>query len=148
MNMPNRMSKKVCSVVSVLALAGLSFGIIGLTAVYGKKEEKSPYENKQSIVNVQSTYGFGAAIAAADMNNDGLVDLVSAESNGDVFVYLSNGKQFVKSEKPILRVQSFYGFGPSISAADMDGDGLIDILSADSQGKVYVHKNLGNNTFD
>ncbi len=151
MNVPK--TKKICSVATVLALAGLSLGIIGTMSIcYEKKDlkdKKGSYENKQPIIKVPSFYGFGAAIAAADINGDGLVDLLSAESSGDVFAYINNGKnQFVKGEKPILKVQSFYGFGPSISAADIDGDGLVDILSVDSEGNVYVHKNLGNSTFD
>ena len=38
-------------------------------------------------------------------------------------------------------------YAPALSAADIDGDGLVDLLSTDNYGNIYVHKNLGNGLF-
>ena len=59
-----------------------------------------------------------------------------------------NVKKAEYSREGIMEVYSGMKKGPGIAAADMDGDGLIDLLSVDRGGNVYIHKNLGDFQFE
>lgn len=52
------------------------------------------------------------------------------------------------SKKAITKVYAAGYQGSGIAAADMDGDGLVDLLSTDGSGNVFIHKNLGDNRFE
>ena len=96
---------------------------------------------------------------AADFNNDGLTDLMVLFAHGDerisIFENLGEGKF---SEKVLLRFPPVYG-SSSFALADLDGDGLKDIIytcgdNADLSPVVkpyhgvYLFKNLGNQEYE
>ncbi len=71
---------------------------------------------------VQSDYG----LTAADMNNDGIVDLVVGGTSGSIMVLLSNGDgSFVP--KP---TQNAGGYAWMVVCGDLDGDGKMDATVA------------------
>ncbi|NOT31869.1 MAG: hypothetical protein HOP15_15595 [Planctomycetes bacterium] len=74
------------------------------------------------------------SIAAIDLDADGDLDLVSANSDGDdltVFLQLSPGSFAV----PLTLGDSATTDGPvSVAAADLDGDGDLDLVSANELG--------------
>jgi 6-phosphogluconolactonase (cycloisomerase 2 family) len=93
-------------------------------------------------------------IAAADLNNDGHVDL--AVSAGDLRVFLNNGNGTFapgSSYNPALNAQYK---GTTLATADLDNDGDVDLVGSGyyeqgstgtSQGAYTVLKNNGNGTF-
>ena len=71
----------------------------------------------------------GASLAIADFNNDGIPDLASTLSSGEVAVCLGNGDGTFRS-LPLLSSGSSL-LGQSIIAYDLNGDGNMDIAVVD-----------------
>lgn len=75
----------------------------------------------------QATSVQPVAIIAADMNDDGLLDLVTTNNEGSISVLIGNGTGQFNSQSTLLDVS-----GPSETvAADMNGDGRLDLATAD-----------------
>ena len=83
-----------------------------------------------------------AAIAAAELNGDGRIDLVTANSGSDdVSVLLGNGDGTFQAEER-------FATGPyprGLAAADLNGDGAIDIVTANENSN-DLSVLLGNGT--
>jgi hypothetical protein len=71
----------------------------------------------------------GASLAIADFNNDGIPDIASILSGGDVAVCLGNGDGTFRSLPPLSSGSSL--LGQSIIAYDLNGDGNMDIAVVD-----------------
>jgi|HubBroStandDraft_1064217.scaffolds.fasta_scaffold06406_2 hypothetical protein len=71
----------------------------------------------------------GASLAIADFNNDGIPDVASTLSSGEVAVCLGNGDGTFRS-LPLLSSGSSL-LGQSIIAYDLNGDGNMDIAVVD-----------------
>jgi hypothetical protein len=94
------------------------------------------------------TEGNPVWVTATDLNGDDLVDLVSADhdpSQLSLFLGLGNGT-FRRPEPPVLPT----GEDPlSIAAADIDGDGHVDLVSADEDpSQLSLFLGLGDGTFE
>lgn len=77
----------------------------------------------------------GEALAAADLDGDGLVDLVAA-SNATVAVALGLGTG--RFAPPATLALPPGAWASAVRLADLDGDGWLDLLVADRQGAVHV----------
>jgi hypothetical protein len=93
-----------------------------------------------------SSYPVSAAVAVADFNGDGKLDFATAEATwfqSDVAVALGTGTG-------TLGLPSYFnvgtvGYGPnSVAAGDVNGDGKVDLVTANASGTVSVL--LGNGT--
>jgi hypothetical protein len=91
--------------------------------------------------------GSATSIAPADFDRDGLVDLaVPARDGGQSYVYLNGGKAAFASERRIP-------FGPPdaiirmAEAADLDGDGLLDVVAIDERRGPAVYFGQKDATF-
>ena len=98
-----------------------------------------------TLMNTLTTGASPSAIAAADLNNDGYMDLVVASSTaGSIRVYLGNGDG---TFKPFTT----YGVGSSpsgIAIQDFNGDGYMDIAVANSSSStVSILTNARDGTF-
>jgi hypothetical protein len=83
------------------------------------------------------------AISAGDMNGDGWPDLVIGESDSRALhVYLNQGNlTFAAAARVFIQV------GPAATAiADMDGNGRLDVLTADFTGTVSLFAGNGDGT--
>ena len=96
------------------------------------------------------TYAVGAnpdAVIAADLNGDGKVDLISANggSGGNTLTILTNNGSggFVLASSPVVGNAVY-----SVTAADVNGDGMVDLISANaSDNTLTVLTNNGNGNF-
>ena len=122
---------------------------LALIAALGGCNGDSTHKLNASSINLQipSTMYRGSAVAAADMDNDGDIDILATDADGNVFLYTNTGDNYSQSIKPLLSVPSTLYRGSAIAAADMDDDGDIDILATDADGNVSLYKNKGNNQF-
>ncbi|KAG8432506.1 hypothetical protein GDO86_016957 [Hymenochirus boettgeri] len=117
------------------------------------------FEEKQLIVLFEAvgkklgSY-FGAAVCAADLNSDGLSDLLvgapmqsTIREEGRVFVYMNKGDGFMEELKFELSGSDLYAarFGETISnLGDLDNDGYEDVAIAapqegDLEGAIYIY---------
>src|ERR1039458_204002 len=106
---------------TVLVLPNNGSGLFGSNAVYAA--------------------GFGPLSAvAADVNGDGMVDLISADLHGDLTILTNNGSGF--GSNAILHKLSFVSVH-SVAAADVNGDGRLDLITADytSPGTLSIWTN-------
>jgi len=108
--------------------------------------------NQENIFDVATSLETGrvpTSVESADLNNDGHIDVVTANAmDGDVSVFINNGDG-------TLAVRVDYDSNPSpLSCAigDIDADGFLDIVVANSDllnfRQVSVLYNLGDGTFD
>lgn len=81
---------------------------------------------------------FPCSAVAADLNGDGRLDLVAASQAGnDLVVFLQPAEGFASTAVPDLVLGSGgYASGPrSVEAADLDGDGRLDLVSANESSE-------------
>ena len=101
--------------------------------------------NGSGTLNVSIPYsvgGFPTAIAAGDVNNDGLPDLVVA---GSVLSVLLNSGAGVFSALPNIATDSATG----LVLADFDGDNKLDVALTTTQfNRISIMKGIGNGAFD
>ena len=104
----------------------------------------NPSSNDVSVLlgNADGTYGAQTrlsapfrpySVAAVDLNGDGRLDLVSANfDSANVSIFLGNGDGTFQNGTAQTRVQVGLSGSPiSIAAADLDGDGRQDLVTAD-----------------
>jgi hypothetical protein len=93
------------------------------------------FHSQPRVIGNPTQTGGPASVAAADLDRDGLIDLVSANSSSDnltVFLQLASG---AFSVEPIIVGGSAQTQNPQcIVTADMNDDGLLDLISANQDG--------------
>jgi hypothetical protein len=82
-----------------------------------------------------TTTGGGQAIVHADLNGDGIDDLVGVTSDGYIFVY-------DVAHQTLLWSSTGLGSATDVAVADLDGDGIPEIIVASGNG-VIVYKKSG-----
>lgn len=80
-------------------------------------------------------------IASADLNGDGLMDVVTASFDDGVLGVFFNNKSSPGTFNPALVLNS--PGASQIAIADMDGDGLPDLVSADFNVSLFVQSSPG-----
>ena len=79
--------------------------------------------------------GGAAGINAYDLENDGLEDVLVSGDNTGAAVFHNTGCGFV--EMPVTGISTRPGGSGAMALADLDGDGVIDILYPTSAGDAY-----------
>ncbi|HEY2675557.1 MAG TPA: VCBS repeat-containing protein [Steroidobacteraceae bacterium] len=80
-------------------------------------------------------------LATADLNGDGLLDLVSASFNDGALNILFNNKTSPGSFNPPLVLNS--PGASQVAIADMNGDGMLDLVSADFYVSLFLQTSPG-----
>jgi len=95
------------------------------------KEENRFVEVSESANIYSSPLGYGLAISASDVNNDGWTDIyIGNDFHENDYLYINNGdKTFTESIKDFFPYTSQFSMGVDI--ADVNGDGWNDIFSTD-----------------
>ena len=105
-----------------------------------------------NILNYLYFYN-GAGIAAADYNNDGLVDLYFAANMDNDKLYLNQGNlKFREVSKP-AGIQQLDSWSTGVTSVDINNDGLLDIYvcevgnykSLKGSNKLYINQGMDSN---
>ncbi|XP_010486469.1 PREDICTED: protein DEFECTIVE IN EXINE FORMATION 1 isoform X2 [Camelina sativa] len=102
-------------------LVGTSFGLFYAMDHRGNIREKFPLE----MAEIQG------AVVAADIDDDGKIELVTTDSHGNIAAWTTQGVEIWETHLKSLVPQ-----GPSIG--DVDGDGHTDVVVPTSSGNIYV----------
>ncbi|KAF9665162.1 hypothetical protein SADUNF_Sadunf16G0093400 [Salix dunnii] len=102
-------------------LVGTSFGLFYVLDHHGNIRENFPLE----MAEIQG------AVVAADINDDGKIELVTTDVHGNVAAWTSQGK--IIWEK---HLKSLVSQGPTLG--DVDGDGHTDVVVPTLSGNIYV----------
>ena len=123
-------------------------GDLDLLSASGYDDKIAWYENDGSgsfttIHTVTTTADVAYSVAAADVDGDGDLDLLSASSWDDKIAWYENDGATAPTFTAHT-VTTAANFATSVGAADVDGDGDLDLLSASANdGKIAWYENDG-----
>ncbi|KAK9714132.1 hypothetical protein RND81_06G073700 [Saponaria officinalis] len=102
-------------------LVGTSYGLFYVLDHHGKIREKFPLE----MAEIQG------AVVATDINDDGKIELVTADAHGNVAAWTAQGKEIWETH-----IKSRAPQGPTVG--DVDGDGHTDVVVPTLSGEIHV----------
>ncbi|XP_074592881.1 protein DEFECTIVE IN EXINE FORMATION 1 [Curcuma longa] len=102
-------------------LVGTSYGLFYILDHHGKVRNKFPLE----MAEIQ------APVVAADINDDGKIEIVTVDAHGNVAAWTAQGEEIWEVHLKSLIPQS-----PTVG--DVDGDGHTDVVIPTASGNIYV----------
>ncbi|KAH9324109.1 hypothetical protein KI387_004287, partial [Taxus chinensis] len=102
-------------------LVGTSFGFFYVLDHHGKSRENFPLQ----MGEIQGH------ILAADINDDGKIEMVTTDTRGNVAAWTAQGKEIWEKH-----LRSLISQGPTVG--DVDGDGHTDVVIPTISGSIYV----------
>ncbi len=88
------------------------------------------------------------SVFMGDVDNDGDIDVLASNTAEGTFQWVKNdiAPQFDRAafDGQKITINNVYTGGSSITTADIDGDGILDMVTATQGGNVSWHKNNGN----
>lgn len=102
--------------------------------------QREPEFHQSGILDLPDDYHYAPTLA--DLNGDGLDDLLLGRWRGEVAYYQNTGDGFELVEETLLELPRGSNAVPEL--ADLDGDGDMDLLLGQSGGGIAYFRNEGN----
>ena len=102
--------------------------------------QREPEFHQNGILDLPDDYHYAPTLA--DLNGDGLDDLLLGRWRGEVAYYQNTGDGFELVEETLLELPRGSNAVPEL--ADLDGDGDMDLLLGQSGGGIAYFRNEGN----
>jgi hypothetical protein len=141
-------------ILDIVTVNGTSAGweVSFYAGLGGSKFSATPVN---SVVNVNPSYGVTSTPFAADLNNDGKLDLVlfagpgSSSASGPVTIMLGNGDgTFTQAENITVNTASGPGNAAAVALADFNGDHIPDLAISDgAHDYTWIYLGKGDGTF-
>ncbi|MCK4613577.1 MAG: VCBS repeat-containing protein, partial [Thermoplasmata archaeon] len=132
-------------VVSVSS-SGSGYEVIAWENPYNSTDT-NPFDQNWTQHNIKDlSYGF-YAVAVGDIDNDGLIDVVTGDSSKRIRIYENtyNGSAWNWTRHSLSSIdKSIY----AVSLADLNNDSYLDIISGGKNGELVVWENDANTSFD
>jgi len=108
--------------------------------------------NGTMALTVVHGQGGHVPVGVADVNGDGMADLVTHHTNGNVYVYRGSASGAfsggVASFNGTMVMAQFYGTGHQVvGVMDVTGDGRADLVTATENGNAYVYDGTASGAF-
>ncbi len=100
---------------------------------------RKPEFHNIGIMNLPAAFHYAPEFA--DLNDDGLDDLLLGNWNGEVAYYTNTGCEFGLEQEVLVDLPR--GSYSTPRAVDIDADGDFDIVLGSSGGKLYLFENVG-----
>jgi len=96
----------------------------------------------RTLIGTGGWNGMRLITAVGDINGDGHVDLVAADSSGRLWLYPGTGKGTPGSRK-LIGTRGWNGITALTGIGDLNGDGRNDLIARDSSGKLWFYPGTG-----
>lgn len=152
-----RVVTREAPLVSTISIADMNAdGSMDLLSGSGEGGEVAWWENDGSgsfikrLISSDARIDGVAAIAAADLDSDGDIDVVVASANTDAVVWFeASGKGSFDGTAPMHVITRDAKIPASVALADMNHDSFVDVVVGSAGGGVVTwHKNDGNGQFE
>ncbi|MGC6421933.1 MAG: VCBS repeat-containing protein [Flavobacteriaceae bacterium] len=135
----------ICAVwIGLFKLSGQEFELISPDKSGIHFENKLIETPKSNIITYEYFYN-GGGVAAGDLNNDSLTDLVFTSNQGETRVYLNLGGLLFKDITSETKLNTANGWKTGITLADVNNDGWLDLYISYSGN--YQKKNRKNQLY-
>jgi hypothetical protein len=133
--------------LAVVNLGPTSTSQSSVSVLLGKGDGSFKQAVTTTVINSGPSLGVALSLAVGDFNGDGLPDVALntlGAANSAVEVLLGKGDGSFQPNHPILPV----GQSPfSLAVGDLDGNGTLDVVTANGSGTLSVLLGNGNGTF-
>jgi hypothetical protein len=109
------------------------------------------YVNSQKATNpypsatpIGTGFGSYATLLLGDVNGDSYADLIAVTPDGEQWLFLNTQNPSAPFGTPVQLAGSSWDIYNPIVLADIDGDGLVDLVARSSDGRLWLYVNTGN----
>jgi len=117
------------------------YGDIAVTTPKGIQVLLGSSSGSFTVASTPYPLPYGTSVAVADFDEDGKLDL-AALGNSQLLVFWGEGNGSFASNSAFSQSSS-----TSMIAADINGDGLVDLAASDVSGAIHILSNLGVRNF-
>jgi len=108
--------------------------------------EKTPNRSRDRPGRDPPTFGGPAGVYVADVDGDGDPDLFLGTERRGLFLYVNEGTRSTPAYRPADTVDVLFARSLAPVAADVDGDGDVDLFVGGRAGGLAFYRNTANGT--